>query len=118
MILCMSTADQSLIPAVTLGWRIRMAIEFADVKVQDIADELDVSRNTVGRWMHDTGKPPRDGFVKLIALRTGVPYEWIRYGVEAPETGPEQGFPQRTCFADVVPFRARRSSQPALGAAA
>lgn len=114
----MSNASSTLIPAVTLGWRIRMALEHADIKVNVMADEIGVARTTLGRWMHDGGAPPRDGFVKLIALRTGVPYEWIKYGVEDPETGPDLRSKHSTCTDAKVYELARRSADPAIERAA
>ena len=106
------------IPAITLGWRLRMSIEMAGIKVIDLADEIGVTRGTIARWTHDDGTPPRDGFVRLIALRTGVPYEWIRYGTETADTDPDQGIQHSTCMADIVPIRARQAAAPALAAAA
>jgi transcriptional regulator with XRE-family HTH domain len=73
------------IPDWTVGWRIQRALDFAGVKVEDLAEELGVSRSTISRWMHDGG-PVRAIYLKTIALRTGVPYEWLRDG-EHPITG-------------------------------
>jgi transcriptional regulator with XRE-family HTH domain len=72
------------IPTLTLGWRLRMAIEHAEVKVSEIAAACDVTRGTVSRWTHDEGAPPRDGFLRVIAMRCGVPYLWIKDGIFDP----------------------------------
>lgn len=86
----MSTqAAVNAVPALTLGWRLQMALDHADVKVQEMADELGYARNSLSRWMHDEGEP-RDVVVKQWALKCGVPYEWLRYGI-TPATGPDTG---------------------------
>lgn len=81
------------IPPLTLGWRLQMSLDYAGISTQQMADELGVVRSTVSRWMHDNGAPPRDGFLRLWALRTGVPYEWLRDGVASSgdPAGPDRG---------------------------
>lgn len=88
----------SAIPAWTLGWRLQRALAHAGISVQGMANELDVSRSTISRWINDNGTPPRSGFVKLWALRTGVPYEWLAEGVERPDTDPTQGTRKNAWF--------------------
>lgn len=83
---------QTTIPQLTLGWRLQMSLDHAGISAQQMADELGVVRSTVSRWMHDTGAPPRDGFLRVWALRTGVPYEWLRHGV-VTATDPDDGGP-------------------------
>jgi transcriptional regulator with XRE-family HTH domain len=43
---------------------------------EDMADELGVARSTVSRWCNDKGRPTK-GYLKLWALRTGVPLDWL-----------------------------------------
>jgi transcriptional regulator with XRE-family HTH domain len=76
------------IPEWTLGWRLQRALDFAGIKVETLAGELEVSRGTVGNWMHDRNQP-QPVFLKLIALRCGVPYEWLRNGETRPFAGVE-----------------------------
>lgn len=91
----MSTQEQSgHIPPLTLGWRLRMSLETTGISVQEMADELGVERRSPSRWMHDQGTPPRSAFVKVWALKTGVPYEWLATGIE-PDDGPEGGGDQQ-----------------------
>jgi len=71
--------DMGEIPEWTLRWRLQRSLVHADVSIDEMADELDVSRQTVSRWLNDHGVP-RNGFLKLWALRCGVPYEWLRTG--------------------------------------
>ena len=65
------------IPEWTLGWRLQRALAHAGVSVEEMADEIGVSRSTVSRWLNDRGTPPRIGYVKLWALRTGCSLEWV-----------------------------------------
>jgi transcriptional regulator with XRE-family HTH domain len=61
--------------------RMRKALRVAHVPVNDMADYLGVSRNTVSRWINGT-VPPKAGVLRAWAMRTGVPYEWL--SAEAP----------------------------------
>ena len=80
------------IPDLTLGWRLQMALRQGGVQVQEMADELGMARNSLSRWINDRGAPPRAGFVKMWALRTGVPYHWIAFGhAETPAQGDLDG---------------------------
>jgi hypothetical protein len=40
---------------------------------------MEVHRNSVGTWLNRRSRP-RPANVRLWAMRTGVPYEWLRYG--------------------------------------
>jgi transcriptional regulator with XRE-family HTH domain len=67
------------IPEWTLGWRLQRSLAHADLSVEQMADELGVTRQTVGRWLHERGEP-RTAYLRLWALRTGVPLEWLVNG--------------------------------------
>jgi len=85
------------IPAWTIGDRLRKALDVADVSVQDMAAYLEVSRNTVGNYINDHVRIPGPA-LKLWAMRTGVPLEWLRTGVEpAPPHSPDGGQVAGTC---------------------
>ncbi len=86
----MSTAQQApgTIPDWTLGWRLQRSLTHAGVSAQSMADELGMTRGTVSRWMNDHGAPPRPAYVKLWALRTGVPVEWLMTGEVSHPNGP------------------------------
>ncbi len=92
------------IPVLTLGWRMLMALRHAGVSMHDMAEELGVTRETCSRWSHDKGAPPRAAFVKMWALRTGVPYRWIAYG--------DAGSPRPTMSDGGSALCARRDSNP------
>lgn len=82
------TTTPQVVPQLTLGWRLQLALHHADMKVQDMADYLGVTRSTLSRWMNDHGTPPRPAFTMQWALRCGVPHAWLRNGTES---GPDLG---------------------------
>ncbi len=65
------------VPDWTIGWRLQRALAHADISVQEMADELGVSRSAISRWINDRGTPPRIGYVKLWSQLTGVDLEWL-----------------------------------------
>jgi transcriptional regulator with XRE-family HTH domain len=76
-----SEQPDEAIPEWTLGWRLNRALKHAGISAADMAADLGISRATVSRWINDHGAPPRVGYVKLWALRTGVSTEWLLEGV-------------------------------------
>lgn len=86
----MTTQRTERIPALTLGWRLKMAL--GDMKRDDMADALGVNPATVSRWMADKGAAPKRAYLAQWALMTQVPVEWLESGVESegPE-GPDGG---------------------------
>jgi transcriptional regulator with XRE-family HTH domain len=62
-----------------LADRMRRALRVSDVSVQEMADYMHVSRNTVGNWINGRNVPRwRD--LRDFAERTGVPLEWLETG--------------------------------------
>lgn len=53
------------------------SLAHAEVSIDEMAAELGVSRQSVSRWLNERGGQPRIGYLKLWALRTGVPLEWL-----------------------------------------
>jgi transcriptional regulator with XRE-family HTH domain len=83
----MTTDTAHDIPELTLGWRLRMAMERSGLDQSEWAEYLGVNRTTITRWTHDKG-PVARGHLIAISLRTGVPIEWIETG-----TGPQTSNP-------------------------
>lgn len=73
------------IPPWTLGWRLQRALSWADMTTEGMAAELGVARSTVSRWCNDKGRPTR-GYLKLWALRTGVPLDWLMGEADVPRS--------------------------------
>lgn len=74
------------IPPWDLADRLRKSLRVSGVGVQEMADYLEVSRNTVSAWVNGR-TPPSSQSVRLWALRTGFPYEWLRGGPTPPGPG-------------------------------
>jgi transcriptional regulator with XRE-family HTH domain len=67
------------VPEFDLADRMRKALRTADIGVQEMADYLGVARNTVSTWINGRISPNRQT-VRLWAMRTGVPFEWLESG--------------------------------------
>lgn len=85
--LCMSTStDMNADLSFDIADRMRKALRVSGCGVQEMADYLDVARNTVGTWIN--GKvAPTGPSLRLFALRTGVPLAWLKDGDVSDETG-------------------------------
>jgi transcriptional regulator with XRE-family HTH domain len=64
------------IPQWTLADRLRKSLDHADVSSAEMAQYLEVHRNTISNWIYGHARPPASA-VKLWAMRTGVPYTWL-----------------------------------------
>ncbi len=72
----------------TRGDRLGKSLRYADVSNAEMAEILGVSRNTVGNYIADR-TPITDGYLRLWAMRTGVTYDELKYGLsETPEPEP------------------------------
>lgn len=63
--------------------RMRRALRVGKVSVTEMADYLEVSRNSVGNWINGHAEP-RDRDLKRFALKTGMPLAWIKTGSTDP----------------------------------
>ena len=89
----MSTEQAWGIPEWTVGDRMRKALDFKGISVQAAAEYLGVSRVTVSSYLGDR-VPPKLATLRLWALWTGVPLEWLQTGRSPTGPGPEgQGLP-------------------------
>jgi transcriptional regulator with XRE-family HTH domain len=59
--------------------RLRKSLRVTGITVQQMADYLEVSRNTVSLWINGRGRIGSQS-LRLWAIRTGIPYEWFRTG--------------------------------------
>jgi transcriptional regulator with XRE-family HTH domain len=74
-------SSPAVVPELTLGWRMKLALRHAGMSVDDIAKELGVARGTVTTWTSDR-VAPRSIFIRHWALITGVDYDWLATGAQ------------------------------------
>ncbi len=74
------------VPEFDLADRMRKALRTSGVGVQEMADYLGVARNTVSTWINGRIVPDTRT-LRLWALRTGVPFEWLERGEVTPDPG-------------------------------
>ena len=63
--------------------RMRKALRTAGLESQEMADYLDVSRGSISNWINGRVAPSRQT-LRLWALRTGTPFEWLCHGEAYP----------------------------------
>lgn len=90
-----------------LADRMRKSLRVSGVSVQTMADYLEVNRITAGRWINGHTKPST-AVLRLWALRTGVPYEWLRHGWAPRGSNPEPAGYADDHLALVVDLRHRK----------
>jgi transcriptional regulator with XRE-family HTH domain len=71
-----------VVPSWDLADRMRKSLRHSGTGVQEMADYLGVARNTVSTWINGRIAPSAQT-IRLWALRTGVPFEWLR-GEDGP----------------------------------
>ena len=86
----MTIERAGIIPHETLGDRLRMALREGGLGVQEVADLLQVNRNTVSRWINDRGTPDRRTLLAW-SFATGVDRRWLETGEAPAEPGPRDG---------------------------
>lgn len=87
----MTTAHgERVIPALTLGWRLKMARSMTGLGVRDFAEQIGVSHGTVTSAELDQ-RAVRPITIKMWAMATGVDLDWLNTGVvtaDNPDGGP------------------------------
>ena len=76
------------IPAVTLGWRIQLALDHGQLNQADLMSKFEVSRQTVSRWCNDVGAPPKKFILETIAEMCGVFTVWLIDGLPGLDPPP------------------------------
>ena len=71
-----------------LADRMRRSLRVSGVGVTEMADYLEVERNTVSTWINGHVKP-RKPTLMAWALRTGASYEWLATGCTPPDLNRE-----------------------------
>lgn len=85
------------VPEFDLADRMRKALRTSGVGVQEMAEYLGVARNTVSTWINGRIEPNRQT-IRLWAMRTGVPFEWLSTGdyPQSPNGGLTGALPARS----------------------
>lgn len=90
------SAEQAAAHSSALEWdqadRMRKALRVSGVSNADMAEYLGVSRNSVSAWITGTSEP-RVAFLRLFAMRTGVPFEWLKTGKAPSSPDGDDGAP-------------------------
>lgn len=81
-------AISGAIPEWTLADRLRKSREHAGLHQQQLADEIGVSRRSIGKY-EDGITTPRRPVLIAWALRCGVNWEWLTTGTAADKGAPE-----------------------------
>ena len=68
----------------------RRALRVSDIAVGEMAEYLQVSRNTVTAWINGRNEPRRRDLA-AFALRTGFPVKWLETGEEPDDGGTPGG---------------------------
>lgn len=63
----------------TLADRLAKSLSVAGISSQEMAEHLDVSRNTISNWINGRTRPRRAELI-VWSIRTGVPMSWIDTG--------------------------------------
>lgn len=74
------------IPEWPLHYRLRLALDVADIDIDTIADELGVHPNTVHNYLAGRTRPRRPT-LRVISEVTGVSLRWLETGDESEEEG-------------------------------
>lgn len=80
-------------PQLTLGWRLRMAMEKAGIENNEMAQLLGVHRGTITRYTHDESVPKR-GFIAQWAAICHVPAAWLAGELFSDPTDEDRAVPQ------------------------
>ncbi|MET0725940.1 MAG: helix-turn-helix transcriptional regulator [Leifsonia sp.] len=93
-----------------LADRMRRALRVSGVSVHEMADYLEVTRGTVSTWINGRVSPSAQTLM-LFAMRTGMPYAWLKTGTapsedEAVDVRPEGFEPPTFCsVVDIADWR-------------
>ena len=86
-----SAYEQGIVPTIEIRHRLRIAREFAGYERDQLADAIEVSRNTIGNAESGRARP-RKIMINAWALACGVPVSWIMTGEPSSDhPGPSSG---------------------------
>jgi transcriptional regulator with XRE-family HTH domain len=76
------TRTLAVVPSWRMADRIRRALDHADIGVSELADQLEINRNTVGNWLSGRSSP-RGRDLRAVARVCGVDPAWLEHGSES-----------------------------------
>lgn len=79
----MTTAYRAVVPTWTLADRLTKAREHAGLKQEELAELIEVSARTIGKYERGQSTPKRSTLMAW-AIATNVPPRWLAEGVGAP----------------------------------
>ena len=86
--------DEGLVPEWTLADRLDKSLRVRGISVAAMGEALDVSRDTVSRWINGRTKPSKP-HLWFWAILTGVDHGWLETGVAGAVDGPPiKGLPR------------------------
>ncbi|HEY7052394.1 MAG TPA: helix-turn-helix transcriptional regulator [Mycobacterium sp.] len=100
----MSESLPGSVPEWDLADRMRKSLRVAGLPGRDMAAYLGVEHSTVSRWLNGR-VDPSTRTLRLWALRTGVPYEWLRDGWAPRGSNPQPTDYEDAGSARIIPFR-------------
>ncbi len=74
-------AELPTVPVLTVGWRIRMAREFAGLDQAELAERTQIARNTISNYENGATTHVKPLYLRQIALVTGVDEAWLVHGI-------------------------------------
>jgi transcriptional regulator with XRE-family HTH domain len=89
-------APRGAVPPVTLGLRIRMALDYAGLSQEHLMSRFEVSRATVSRWCRDVEPAPKKFVLNEIAVDVRGVAAMVDRRDSAGEPSPSRGPAKRS----------------------
>jgi transcriptional regulator with XRE-family HTH domain len=84
---CMSEQRQpGKVPAFGLTHRLALALEVAELRPEDMAEEIGRSVTTIRNYLAGRTSPSR-AVITAWAFRCGIDRDWLAYGISRPSPG-------------------------------
>jgi DNA-binding transcriptional regulator YiaG len=95
--------NMDTVAEVSLEWdvadRLRKSLRASGIGVQDMADYLGMSRNSVSNWVNGRAVPDHRTLL-VWSMKTGAPLAWLEHGDEAPSVRRQGLEPRTRCLGD------------------
>ena len=108
----MNKARNQVIPQWDVADRLHKSLRVTGLSVQDMADDLEVHRNTISAWLNGRSRPKKTQLIAW-ALKTGLPFEWLSTGSGDPAHEPDPDRELLRALAEALLPRLDSNQQPA-----